>query len=216
MLVIGVSCVLANVSQDTLAAGFVLQVMIVVALSSRHLIQVRRQEIRLRQAFHAWAENLLLRMKMGVSFRTAFRACVEKCPDLQLKGLLRRQELEFQLEQAVANLRSTSACAAPFFREVFLRMAEIDRVPGRAQARVELLIRAWKQEEWFRRRSRQVRRQSQIQMLFLGIMYLFLLLWSAQRYPSVLFFPAARWSILFCLGGIATLMFLQRRRPWKI
>ncbi|MBX9766610.1 MAG: hypothetical protein K2X47_05005 [Bdellovibrionales bacterium] len=201
---------------ESVIVGYLLQLIMIVGMIGSRFHFIKRQEDRLRQSFHGWLENILLRMKMGSSFRSAYTTCLGKCKDAELRALLARQEIGLQMNQKIQNFDPLSSCSPPFFREVFQRMGEIDTVPHRAQARVESLIVTWRQELWFRRRSRQVRRQSQVQLSFLGLMYLILMLWSAHRYPVARFWPAMKVSLLLILGGLAVVLFLHRSRQWKI
>ncbi len=195
--------------------GLLLQLATLGGLIAKHFLEVQRQQELLRQGFQGWMENLILRLKMGESFRSAYRACVGRCPEPHLKMILSRQEIGFQLGLTDA-VTPAIVSTPPFFRDVFRRIQEIDSLPHRVQARLELLLENWRQEIFFRRKSRQASRQHLIQLVFLGAMYLGLIVWGVHRYPTDRFWPSLRLSFFFVLGGVLTLLFLRRRKPWKI
>lgn len=216
LMFLGLGLLIPAVEFESIAVGYLLQLIMLLGIVAYRFRFISSQEDRLRHSFQGWLENVLLRMKMGSSFRSAYRVCLGKCKDAELKNLLARHEISIQMQQDVRNSDPITPSSAPFFSEMFLRLSEIDAVPHRAQARVESLLVTWRQELWFRRRSRQVRRQSQVQLSFLGLMYLILMVWSAQRYPISRFWPALRISLLFVFAGLAAILYLHRKRQWKI
>ena len=54
---------------ESLAVGYLLQSIMLIGIIGYRFHFIGRQEDRLRQSFQGWLENILLRMKMGSSFR---------------------------------------------------------------------------------------------------------------------------------------------------
>ncbi len=168
---------------------------------------------KLYQSLFPFIEAMVLRMKIGQGFRTAYGESLNS-----LEDSFSRKKLEEMYQSVVFSQQNDSLTGhgLGFLDQCCQEFRKVDRQGHLAIERLENLKRRLKIETHFRRKSGQVLAQVHLQGLLLALIYLLLL-----AFVTFQFGLKAHWkwvsfsAVLFLFGGL-WLFYLGRGMRWRL
>ena len=167
-------------------------------------------EKKLKDNFCHFLDEMILYIKTGKSFHTAFLECIEKS-DAFMQQKMRNVLgiLEYHDSKSIDELRG-------FSKELVFALKKVKNSNDHQLIRLEEFRRKLKIESDFRHRSGQATAQIKIQAIFLVGIYIALLFLGSQFFsrPEISYWQAL--SLPLFLLGVFLMIFLGRRFQWKV
>lgn len=178
-----------------------------------HFIFMKWLENRFRTEFPGTLTNIILRMKMGKSFRTSVQEVAMQSPP-RLRAILESIFDLVAFSQQQNDKKMTSA--SPFAREILCTFLFVDQSSHRAVEKLENFRMRLIILNEFRRRSGQIRGQIQMQAYVLTALYVASFAFIAFCFPIRELGHILLPSFALFLFGLICLFVIGRRVKWKI
>ena len=171
------------------------------------------RQSQFQSEFVRFCSGLLLKMKIGVGFRQAYRQMLAERP-------WKHQHILRDIYENVAFSQQKRRSQKTHWDEFLGRWQEtffwMDRNPSSGLSILEESIKALKIQTNFRRRSREIWRQILTQVLVVGGLYFALLLFIGREFGFSEHRKPILWSAFFFVIGLLLLFRLGRPPRWKI